>query len=231
MKYKEVVARLEKLANAEVIEKSKRFFKSGKGDYGEHDLLLGITVPQLREQVKLLKPLELSLCESLLNNDYHEIRMFALLMLVELYKAKDEKLKNAVFETYLNNTQRINNWDLVDCSASKIVGAHLFEGDRKPLYQLAKSNLLWERRIAIVSTHFFIRQNDFNDTLKLAKVLINDQEDLMHKAVGWMLKEVGKREESILTEFLDKNYQNMPRTMLRTSIEKLPKTMKESYQK
>lgn len=219
-------------------EKAKllgRFFKTGKGEYGEGDIFLGIMVPMQREIAKQFKDLELENINKLLDSEIHEKRMIGLFILVDKYKkaekAKDEEAKKEIFDFYLSNTRNINNWDLVDLSAPNIIGNYLSDKDITILYELAKSENLWERRISVLSTLAFIRENDFQDALKIAEILLNDKHDLIHKAVGWMLREIGKRDENKLIEFLDKYHKVMPRTMLRYSIEKLDKNSKERYMK
>ena len=165
----------------------------------------------------------------LLDSEYHEERLFALLLLIQLYQRADEVGQQAAYDLYLDNTRRINNWDLVDLSAQYLVGRHLEQRPRKVLHQLARSELLWERRIAIVATHHFIRRNDFADTLKIAKALLQDEHDLMHKAVGWMLREVGKRDLACEEVFLKQHYRTMPRTMLRYAIERFPEPKRRNY--
>lgn len=223
-----IISHLRKLGNRRIATHSLRFFKTGKGEYGEGDIFLGIRVPILRKCVKEYPNIGLKDAEKLLTSPLHEARLFALLILVREYATGKNK-KDAVYRCYLANTKHINNWDIVDCSAEHIVGAHLFNKDRTPLYKLARSKSLWERRIAIVSTFHFIRKNDFTDTLAIAGLLINDREDLIHKAVGWMLREVGKRDVKALEKFLAKHYKRMPRTMLRYAIEKFPKTKRLAY--
>lgn len=207
----------------------QRFFKTGKGQYGEGDIFLGIVVPKQRALVKKYKDLSLKDIESLLHSKVHEHRLTALFILIDQYKRSSSKKK--IFNFYLKNVKYINNWDLVDLSAPNIVGDYLLGKDRKVLYKLAKSNNLWERRIAILSTLTFIRHNQFNDTLKLAKELLKDDHDLIHKAVGWMLREVGKRDQEVEESFLKKYYQVMPRTMLRYSIERFDEKTRTFYMK
>lgn len=205
-------------------EKSKLlagFFKTGKGEYGYGDYFLGITVPETRKIAVKFKHITLDDVEKLLFNKYHEIRLAALLILVQKYKEVNEKTKKEIIDFYLRNTKYINNWDLVDLSSHKILGEYLKNKDRKILYKLAKSNDLWERRISIISTFSFIRDNDFNDSIRIAKLLLKDNHDLIQKAVGWMLREIGKKDKKELINFLDNHYKDMPRTMLRYSIEKL----------
>jgi len=216
------------LANEQIAEHSQRFFKTGKGEYGEGDIFLGIRVPLLRRLVKKYGGISIAEVRKLLHSKFHEERLLAVLMLVQLFKSADESVQKQVYDLYLENTEFINNWDIVDISASNIVGAHLYEKDKAPLYDLVQSKNLWERRISIISTFYFIRQNEFDDTLKLAKILLNDKEDLIHKAVGWMLREVGKREIEFEEEFLQEHYKIMPRTMLRYAIEKFPETSRKN---
>jgi len=203
-----------------------RFFKTGKGQYGEGDIFLGVTVPILRTIVKkYYKDISLKDVQKLLNSKIHEYRLTALLILVEKYK-EDKEL---IYNIYVKNFRNINNWNLVDLTAPKIMGDFLKDKNRDILYSLAISNDLWEKRISIVATFAFIRDNDFKDTLKISEILLKDEHDLIHKAVGWMLREVGKRNKDLEKEFLDKNYRIMPRTMLRYSIEKFYPKEKEFY--
>ena len=195
-----------------------RFFKTGKGEYGEGDRFMGVTVPNIRRVTKSNKDVSLDLVEKLLQSEWHEVRMCAVLLLVEKFKKQEE----AVLEIYLRNTERINNWDLVDLSAPQIVGAYLLnKSDRSLLYLLAKSKSLWERRIAIVSTLTFIRNGQFDDTIAISEMLLEDSHDLIHKATGWMLREMGKRDLDLLRDFLSKHSGTMSRTTLRYAIEKM----------
>ena len=195
-----------------------RFFKTGKGEYGEGDRFMGVTVPNIRKVAKSNKDVSLDLVEKLLQSEWHEVRMCAVLLLVEKFKKQEE----AVLEIYLRNTERINNWDLVDLSAPQIVGAYLLnKSDRSLLYLLAKSKSLWERRIAIVSTLTFIRNGQFDDTIAISEMLLEDAHDLIHKATGWMLREMGKRDLALLREFLSKHPGTISRTTLRYAIEKM----------
>jgi 3-methyladenine DNA glycosylase AlkD len=209
----------------------QRFFKTGAGQYGAGDHFLGIRVPMTRTLSREFADLSIADAERLLHDKWHEARLLALVILVNRYArattsgAEREK----IFRTYLANTDRINNWDLVDLSAPNIVGAHLEPRSRAPLDKLAKSKSLWERRIAIVSTHWFIRHNEFDDTLRIATALLGDSHDLIHKAVGWMLREVGKRDEPTLERFLDAHAHEMPRTTLRYSIERLAPAKRNRY--
>lgn len=215
-----ITKQLKALGNKTAAEHAMRFFKTGSGQYGEGDLFLGITVPVLRQIAKEHQDISLDDIVELLQSPLHEARMLALLIMVLQYK--QGRNEAAIYRAYLANTRRVNNWDLVDCSAEYIVGAHLFERSRAPIIKLAKSKSLWERRIAIIATFYFIRRNQFDDTLTIANLLLNDKEDLMHKAVGWMLREVGKRDLKVEEEFLLPRYKQMPRTLLRYAIERFP---------
>ena len=206
-----------------------RFFKTGKGEYGEGDIFLGVTVPKMRRVAKKYKELSIDKIQSLLRSPIHEERLTALLILVENFRKADEPKKTEIFNLYLKNTKYINNWDLVDLSASRIVGEFLKDKPVDILYTLAKSKSLWERRIAIISTFQFIWEGRFAETLKISKILLTDRHDLIHKAVGWMLREVGKRSFKTEEEFLKKHYKKMPRTMLRYSIEKFPEKLRLRY--
>lgn len=251
------------------------YFKTGKGQYGEGDIFLGISVPQQRKIAKKYQELDLPDLQTLLANKVHDFRLVALFILVIKYKkARLEKEKKEIVDLYLKNTKQINNWDLVDSSAGYILGDYLYhkchpesfghpeqsegsqdklrEGsnrdssaepalsqpnvpqndkDKKILYKLARSNNIWQRRISIIATQGFIRNNKFEDTLKISEILLNDKHDLIHKAVGWMLREVGNRDLKTEENFLDRHYQKMPRTMLRYAIEKLEKRKREFYMK
>ena len=220
---------LKKLSNPKTKEVLQRFFKTGPGEYGEGDIFLGITVPEMRKVAKNFYTLTFQDMESLFLSKIHEHRFIALIILCENYKKGNEKEKKEIYTFYLENSKNINNWDLVDISAPKIIGAHLGNKDRKILYKLARSKNLWERRIAIVSTFSFIRNNDFFDTFTISEFLINDSHDLIHKASGWMLREVGKRDEKVLKQFLNKFKDQMPRTMLRYAIEKFSDKIRKSY--
>jgi 3-methyladenine DNA glycosylase AlkD len=228
--YQNILNILLKLKNPKKAELLGRFFKCGKGEYGEGDKFLGIVVPEQRKIVKkyyqLIKIEEL---EKLLKSKFHEARLTALLMLVEKFGQAEKKVKNQIYKLYLKNTKYINNWDLVDLSAPRIVGGYLLSKDRKILYQLAKSKSLWEKRIAVLATFMFIRNNQFEDSIKISRILLNDSHDLIHKAVGWMLREVGKRDLKIEEKFLQKYYCSMPRTMLRYAIEKFPERKRKDY--
>jgi len=229
MAYQEITNHLHSLADSERAQHAMRFFKTGVGEYGEGDKFLGIRVPVIRLEVKKYKDASLSTAEKLLKSEYHEIRLFALLLLVSRYSNGNVVEQTKIYQLYLSNTLYINNWDLVDSSAPYIIGAHLNDKDKSILYELAKSTSLWERRIAILATFYFIRKNKFGDVLRIAEQLLNDPEDLIHKAVGWMLRETGKRDMATEVAFLKKHYQQMPRTMLRYAIEKFSKAERHKY--
>ena len=207
----------------------QRFFKTGPGEYGEGDIFLGIKVPQLRKIAKNYQTLPLTDIQTLLFSHWHEYRFMALILLIHRYTKSNHIDKKAIFDFYLKNTRYINNWDLVDISAPKIVGNYLLDQPREVLYQLAYSSSLWEKRIAIIATLTFIKNNEFDDTLDLAIILLDDPHDLIQKAVGWMLREVGKRNQSVEEAFLKQYSKKMPRTMLRYAIEKFDEELRRFY--
>ncbi len=212
---------LQKIADPAKALVYRRFFKTGKGQYGEGDVFLGVTVPTIRLIVKKYRDLSFPDLKLLLKSKWHEARLLGLLILVDQYESADEKMKNKACYFYLKNLHRVNNWDLVDSSAYKILGEFLFTRSRTILYDMALSNNLWVQRVAIVSTLAFIRRCDYSDTFRLAKMLLGHPHDLIHKATGWMLREVGKKDEKKLKSFLIKHAKHMPRTMLRYAIERL----------
>ncbi|MBI3251364.1 MAG: DNA alkylation repair protein, partial [Candidatus Andersenbacteria bacterium] len=198
------------------------YFKTGKGEYGEGDIVIGLTVPVMRKIAKKYLSLPLTAVTKLLKSKIHEERFVALEMMVMKYEKGDAVEKKSVVDAYVNNLETVNNWDLVDTSAPYILGDYLLTSPRKILYTLAKSDNLWERRVAIVATYTFIKAGDFADTLAIAQLLLSDSHDLIHKATGWMLREVGNKSQPALKAFLQKHYKTMPRTMLRYAIEKFP---------
>lgn len=208
-----------------------RFFKTGKGQYGEGDIFLGITVPQIRQVVKkYVKTATLHDIKALMLDPIHERRAAGIFILVAQFKKSlDLHQQKSIYDFYLEHTKGINNWDLVDGSAAQIVGAYLYDKDRSTLYALVQSSNMWEQRIAIIATFDFIRKGDFTDTLQLATILVEHPHDLIQKAVGWMLREVGKRDVDTLMQFLNTHYQTMPRTMLRYAIEKFPEPVRQAY--
>jgi 3-methyladenine DNA glycosylase AlkD len=227
----EIQAKLRAFASEENAKTAQWFFKTGPGEYGEGDQFIGVRAPDLRRLAKELKATPLDEAFQLLQSPIHEDRSLALLMLVYAFTKGDTATQKRIYETYLSHTDFINGWDLVDVSAPHIVGAYLCDKSRKPLYQLAKSNSLWERRIAMIATQHFIRQKDFADALQIAKLLLHDKHDLIHKAVGWMLREIGNRDLATEEAFLQAHYQTMPRTMLRYAIEKFPELKRQAYLK
>jgi 3-methyladenine DNA glycosylase AlkD len=221
--------RLRQFATREKARVLQGFFKTGPGEYGEGDHFLGVVVPNIRRVAKEYQDAPLGEINKILASRYHEERLLALLMLVHQFAKGDEALKKRIYGLYLKSTRYINNWDLVDLSAPNIVGTYLLGRSRKPLYAFARSNDLWKRRIAILSTFTFIRQNDFDDTLGISKILLEDDHDLLHKAVGWMLREIGKRDLRAEEQFLKQHYKKMPRTMLRYAIERFPEGKRRNY--
>ena len=219
------------LKNEQISIHSQRFFKTGKGEYGEGDKFLGIRVPVLRKISKKYIKISLTDIEKLITSEYHEIRLISLFIMVLKFKNAKHEVQKEICQFYLKNAQHVNNWDLVDSSAHYIVGPYLRDKDKEIIYKFAQSDNLWERRIAIMTTYHFIKNNEFSDTLNIAKILLHDQEDLIHKAVGWMLREIGNRDKKIEEIFLLKYYNEMPRTMLRYAIEKFPKEERIEYLK
>ncbi|HNY35889.1 MAG TPA: DNA alkylation repair protein [Candidatus Pacearchaeota archaeon] len=226
-----ILKELKSKKNAEQAKNLSRFFKTGKGQYGEGDIFWGIKVPAIRETVKKFKEASLKDIQELLNSKVHEHRLTGLLILVE--KNKKAENKKEIYDFYLKNTKNINNWDLVDLTAPHIVGGFILENkkERKILYSLVKSNNLWERRISVLSTFTLLREKEYEDVLKISELLLKDEHDLIHKALGWMLREIGKRDKEIEIKFLEKYHRVMPRTMLRYSIEKFNLKEKEKYMK
>lgn len=227
----ELAALQAELRQAAVPQQERKgiFFKTGPGDYAEHDQFLGVPVPKLRSLVKAYRHVSMDEVVILLQSPINEERLLALLIMVARYQTGDALLQQTIFDLYCSSMQFINNWNLVDASAHLIVGAHLQNRDKACLFTWAKSDVLWERRIAMVATWYFIRNHEFAWTIQLAKILLQDQHDLMHKAVGWMLREAGKRNEAVLIDFLDQHAKIMPRTMLRYAIERLSPELRAQY--
>ena len=218
---KTITNELQALSDAEKREIFPKFFKAGKGEYGEGDRFLGVTVPNIRVIAKLHKDISIEEIRDLIQSEWHEVRLCALIIMVEKSKKKDEALRKELFNLYLSQTKRINNWDLVDLSCRFIVGEYLLDKSRDILYQLAQSPLLWDNRIAIVSTYAFIRKGQLEDTYALSDLMMQHPHDLMHKAIGWMLREAGKRDSERLYDYVMSHRADMPRTMLRYAIEKV----------
>jgi 3-methyladenine DNA glycosylase AlkD len=228
--HKIIKSTLEQAANPNKAVVSASFFKTGAGQYGEGDIFIGIHIPDIRRLCnQFFKQTTLNDVQILLHDPIHEVRMLAVLLLVYSFEKADAGQQQTIYQFYLANTARINNWDLVDTSAGQIVGGYLFDKDRAVLYQLAHSQSLWEQRIAIIATFYFIKRQQFDDTFAIARLLLTHKHDLIHKAVGWMLREVGKKDSSALEDFLNTYYQTMPRTMLRYAIEKFPEPLRQHY--
>jgi 3-methyladenine DNA glycosylase AlkD len=240
----ELQKELKKIADPVRAKNLQWYFKTGKGEYGEGDIFIGITVPKLREMVKKYSNLNIEQLQELIKSKIHEERLLALLILVNKYETTNHK--KICFHFYIKNLQHINNWDLIDLSAPEIIGTHLLNNDQiriklgnknflaspeQVLEELAKSESVWEKRISIISTFMFIKNNKFDYSLKIAQILLADKHDLIHKAVGWMLREIGKRDLQTEVKFLDKHYEKMPRTMLRYAIEKFPEKQRTMYLK
>ena len=220
------------LANKEIAQHSLRFFKTDKGEYGHGDLFLGVRAPKIRLIAKKHIDISITDMQILIRSKYHEERFLGLIILVNKYaKTKDKKNRNQLYKIYVSSFKYINNWNLVDVTCPHVTGKHLIDKDRTILYKWAKSEDLWTKRIAMISTFYFIRKNDLDDTFKIADMLLQDEHDLIHKAVGWMLREAGKRDIKKEETFLKKHYKTMPRTMLRYSIEKFPETKRQKYLK
>ncbi len=223
--------KLQAMADPRQAANLQRYFKTGPGEYGEGDRFLGLRVPQVRKLAKEFSAISLKDIQQLLRSAIHEERLLALLLMVQRFQRCGENEREKLYRLYLASTRYINNWDLVDVSAGQIVGGWLFDKSRKPLYQLARSDSLWERRIAIMATSHFIKRGEFAESLQLSERLLQDEHDLIHKAVGWMLREVGKCDREIEEAFLREHYRQMPRTMLRYAIERFPETIRQDYLK
>ena len=228
---KEIQKELRRYADKNKAQILQRFFKTGKGEYGQDDIFLGVVVPDIRKISKHYKNISFADTSILLKSRIHEERLLALLILVLRYSESNDHDKKKIYQAYLKNTRHINNWDLIDLTAYHIVGAFLEDKDKHPLYNLANSKSIWEKRISILSTFHYIKHGKFSETLRIAKILLRDEHDLIHKAVGWMLREVGKRDLQAEERFLKKHYKEMPRTMLRYAIEKFPESKRQAYLK
>ena len=229
MKAETIKQQLIDLSNKDKAKTLSSFFQTKEGQYSHGDVFLGVTVPQIRNVVAPYKSLTLNEVSKLLQSELHECRFAALVILVNQFKKANDTERENIYNFYLSHTRYINNWDLVDVSCHKIVGPWLIDKDRTPLYDLAKSDWLWDQRIAIVSTYAFIRNNDFEDTLRLSEYFMNHPHHLINKACGWMLREVGKRDLATLRMFLNEYAPHMPRVMLRYSIEKLSEEERKTY--
>jgi 3-methyladenine DNA glycosylase AlkD len=229
MTIRDIRIKLQQLGSEEKASILQRFFKTGPGEYGEGDVFIGVKVPELRKLVKEYQDITLDTVKQLLSSLIHEERMLALLILIDKYSKGNDTVKKKIYELYIQNTKFINSWDLVDSSAHHIIGDFLLNKSKAPIYRLATSKSLWERRIAILSTFRFIKQGNYSETLKISKILLTDEQNLIHKAVGWMLREIGKRHISTEETFLKKYYKQMPRTMLRYAIEKFSESKRQKY--
>ncbi|MDP3981119.1 MAG: DNA alkylation repair protein [Chlamydiota bacterium] len=229
MGLKQLQNELKAKANSEKARVLMRFFKTGPGEYAEGDQFLGVVVPESRKLVKKYQNLLLRDCTQLIHSPVHEERLIGLLLLVNRYNKASQQEQSNIYETYLRNTTHVNNWDLVDLTAPHIVGRHLFNKPKQILYTLARSKNLWERRIAILASFYFIKRDHFNVTCDIAKILLKDEHDLIHKAVGWMLREIGKRNMHVEEDFINRFGLKMPRTMLRYAIEKFPERKRRYY--
>ena len=226
-----IINELQSVGTPEKAVHLQRYFKTGVGQYGEGDVFIGVVVPHTRSIAKANIWTPLTEIKILLKSKYHEARLCALLILTERFKKSGESERKEIFDFYFRNTSCVNSWDLVDLSCPTIVGEYLLDKDRDILYKLAKSKYLWEQRIAIVSTYAFIRKNDFFDTLELSERLFDHKHHLMHKAVGWMLREVGKRDRRTLTDFLEEYATRLPRASLRYAIEHYPEPERQYFLK
>ncbi|AXH08917.1 DNA alkylation repair protein [Malaciobacter halophilus] len=223
---------LDNFIDSDNINTYKRFFKTNIGEYAHKDIFLGIKVPDIRKIVKKFYfTLNFEEIKEFLHSPYHEYRMFALLVLTHQYKSKKINKKDEIFNFYIINISWVNNWDLIDVTSSHIVGDYLIKKDKSILYEFATSNNLWKKRVSIISTFAFINNGNYHDTLKIADILLEDKHDLIHKAVGWAIRNVGKKDENTMIEFLNQRYKKMPRTMLRYAIEKLPEKLRQNYLK
>jgi len=231
--YNKIIKDLEKLINTEKAKLLSGFFKTKKGEYGEGDIFLGITVPNQRNIAKkYYKETQFEDLKKLLKSQIHEHRLTgAIICVIKYEKSTNLNEQEKIAKFYIENRKGLNNWDIIDVTAPKILGPHLINKDKSILYKFAKSKNLWEKRISILTTFFFIKNNQFKDSIKISEILLNDSHDLIHKAVGWMLREIGKKDQKIEEEFLKKHYKKMPRTMLRYSIEKFPEELRQKYLK
>jgi 3-methyladenine DNA glycosylase AlkD len=229
MKYQDVVKEISKFKSPAKAKTSQWFFKTKKGQYGYGDIFVGLTVPEMHKVSKMFTDIAISEVQRLLNSKIHEERFVGLTIMDLKFSKGDAKVKKNIIDLYIKNTKNVNNWDLVDTSAYSMLGVYLMDKKRDVLYKFSKSKSLWERRIAIVSTYTFIKNGEYKDTLNISKNLLDDKEDLIHKAVGWMLREVGKKNKKVLQDFLIKNINNLPRTTLRYAIERFPVVERKKF--
>jgi len=229
MKLNKIRSVIKKCGNVNHAATMQRFFKTGKGEYGEGDIFVGIKVPVQRKIAKQFRDLSFDDIGQLIKSKIHEERLISLFILVDQYQKADENRKEKIYSFYLKNRKYVNNWDLVDLSAPKIAGVHLLNRNKSILIKYAESSNLWEKRVAMLSTYTFIKNGGFETTLQISDILLNDKHDLIHKAVGWMLREIGKKDIKVLEEYLKDRYKKMPRTMLRYAIEKFPEAKRKKY--
>lgn len=229
MSSKQMINDILQLGNADIAEHSKRFFKTGPGEYGEGDKFVGIRVPPLRKIAKKYKFLPLEEVSHVIQSEYHEIRLAAVMLLVYRIERADNLVLEEVVDFYLKHLEYVNNWDLVDSSCHKILGRYLIEKEKDLLFHFAHSPNIWERRIAMITCYYFIKRKSYSTALEIATLLLHDSHDLIHKAVGWMLREIGKLDLDVELEFLDKHFRDMPRTMLRYAIEKFEEPLRLKY--
>lgn len=228
---KDILKDIDSYSRADKKKFLPKFFKTGKGEYGEGDIFLGVMTPDMRIVTKKYRDIPLGIVKELIHHKIHEMRSLALGILVYRFEKGNEQLKTEIYEFYMDNLEGVNNWDLVDISCPKIVGAYLLSHpeEKDILYSFAKDSDIWKRRISVISTFVFIRNGELDDTLKISKILLSSKEDLIHKAVGWMLREVGKKDIDVLRKFLNENIHNMPRTTLRYAIEKMEEKERKKY--
>ena len=220
---------LRRHAESKCAKSCKRFFKMGPGEYAQKDIFIGVTVPQTRKIALIFRALPLRQIEKLVSSPVHEVRLLGLVILVHRFSSGGPKEQKKIADCYLLNLRHVNNWDLVDLTADKILGATLFKKNKKLLFRLARSPRLWDRRIAMIATFYFIKNRKYNETFRLAKLFLKDPHDLMHKATGWMLREIGKRDLAAEERFLRRYAHRMPRTALRYAIERFPRDKRAAY--
>ncbi len=225
----QLISEMNSFADAERAKSSQRYFKTGAGEYGEGDVFIGLNMGEQRRIAKKFQGLSLPKIQELLKSEIHEQRMVGVLILVDKFRKASKEERGNIFTFYLKNAKRINNWDLVDLSAPRIVGGFLSDKKRNILYPLADSKNVWERRISVLATFAFIKDEDFSDALRISEILLEDNHDLIHKAVGWVLREIGKKDEKVLEEFLKTHYEKIPRTTLRYAIERFEESKRKDY--
>ena len=224
-----LLQQLVQLADPERAKVNAGFAKTGKGEYAQGDKYLGLRVPQLRDIVKIHPKVTLPDILPLLHDEYHEVRLLALLLMVKTYRKASPADKQAIIDAYLSNTRYVNNWDLVDTSCYNLLGPHLWQGDREVLFALCRSDCVWERRISVVTTYYFIKKGDFETTFQLVRLMLNEKQEIVQKAMGWMVKEISKQDSNRAVSFLREYYQAIPRVALRIALEKLPAELRQAF--